>query len=328
MRGNHLRRAAVVAVSALLLSGALPAAAETGTVTGNPALPGLTADPHLTAAGGRFYLYPTTDGFPGWGGSTFSAYSSTDLVHWRNHGVILDLDKDISWADKFAWAPAMARKNGKHYFYFSGGKATGDTGKHLGVAVSDSPTGPFKDALGKPLVPAGTYGGQMIDPMVFTDDDGQSYLYWGQGGSHQVPLNPDMVSFDPAKVRTHKPQDYNEGSFVFKRKGTYYFMWSEGDTRSEDYRVAYAPGPSPLGPWTKRGVILSKRLDQGIKGTGHHSVVRAPGSDNWYIAYHRFAIPGGDGTHRETAIDRMRFNRDGSIQPVVPTLTGINPVRR
>jgi hypothetical protein len=294
---------------------------------GSPVLPGLYADPNIVVFGDTFYLYPTTDGFPGWSGTQFRAFSSKDLVTWTDHGVILDLGPDVSWADNSAWAPAIAERNGEYYFYFSGGLATGDTRKHLGVAVSDSPTGPFRDALGRPLVAAGTYSGQMIDPAVFTDDDGRPYLYWGQGTSYQVPLGGDMVSFDAAQVRSYRPSNYNEGTFVFKRNGIYYFTWSENDTRSEDYRVAYATGTSPLGPWSGRiGVILQKDTSRGILGTGHHSVVRVPGTDDWYVAYHRFAIPGGDGTHRETTIDRMFVDPDGTIRPVVPTLESVDPV--
>ncbi|MEW2398979.1 family 43 glycosylhydrolase [Streptomyces sp. NPDC046862] len=285
----------------------------------SPVLPGLNADPNIVRFGDTFYLYPTTDGFEGWSGTQFKAYSSKDLVHWKDHGVILDLGPDISWADSRAWAPTMAEKDGKYYFYFS-------ADANIGVAVSDSPTGPFKDPLGKPLLKAGQYPGQMIDPAVFTDDDGQSYLYFGNGHGYVVPLGDDMISFDASKVRDITPSGYNEGSFVIKRKGTYYFMWSENDTRDENYRVAYATGPSPTGPWTKRGVILSKRLGLGIKGTGHHSVVHVPNTDDWYIAYHRFAIPGGDGTHRETTIDKLEFDSDGLIKDVEPTLSGIDPV--
>ncbi|WP_037673483.1 family 43 glycosylhydrolase [Streptomyces griseus] len=285
----------------------------------SPVLPGLNADPNIVRFGDTFYIYPTTDGFEGWSGTQFKAYSSTDLVHWKDHGVILDLGPDVSWADSRAWAPTIAEKDGKYYFYFC-------ADANIGVAVSDSPTGPFKDALGKPLLKAGQYTGQMIDPAVFTDDDGQSYLYWGNGRAYVVPLNDDMVSFDAAKVTNITPSGYNEGSFVIKRKGTYYLMWSENDTRDENYRVAYATGPSPTGPWTKQGVILEKDLSLGIKGPGHHSVVHVPNTDDWYIAYHRFAIPGGDGTHRETTIDKLEFDSDGLIKKVVPTLTSIDPV--
>jgi GH43 family beta-xylosidase len=285
----------------------------------SPVLPGLTADPNIVRFGDTYYLYPTTDGFAGWNGTQFKAYSSKDLVHWTDHGVILDLGPDVSWADARAWAPTMTAKNGKYYFYYSA-----DT--NIGVAVSDSPTGPFTDPLGKPLIARGAFTGQMIDPAVFTDDDGQSYLYWGNGRAYVVPLNDDMVSFDASKVTDITTSGFREGSFVVKRKGTYYFMWSENDTRDENYRVAYATGSSPTGPWTKRGVILEKDLALGIKGPGHHSVVQVPGTDDWYIAYHRFAIPGGDGTHRETTIDKMEFDSDGLIKKVVPTLSSINPV--
>jgi hypothetical protein len=285
-----------------------------------PVIAGLFADPHIVNFNGRYYLYPTTDGYAGWSGTYYKAFSSTDLVNWTDHGVILDHGPDVSWADNSAWAPAVAAKNGRYYLYFSGGLASGNTAKQLGVAVSDSPTGPFRDALGRPLIGSGQYSGQMIDPMVFTDDDGQSYLYWGQGVARVVRLNSDMTSFDPAQVRVITPSGYNEASFVFKRNGVYYLMWSENDTRSEDYRVAYATGSSPLGPWTNRGVVLQKRLSAGIRGPGHHSAVRAPGTDTWYIAYHRFAVPAGDGTNRETAIDRMEFNADGTIRPITPTL--------
>jgi GH43 family beta-xylosidase len=287
----------------------------------NPVLPGLFADPHIANFGGRYYLYPTTDGYASWSGTYYKAFSSTDLVNWTDHGVILDHGPDVSWADNSAWAPAVAAKNGQYYLYFSGGLASGNTAKQLGVAVSSSPTGPFRDALGRPLVTSGQFsGGQAIDPMVFTDDNGQSYLYWGQGVARAVPLNADMISFTASQVRTITPSGYNEAPFVFKRNGTYYLMWSENDTRSEDYRVAYATGSSPLGPWTNRGVVLQKRLDAGIRGPGHHSIVRAPGTDTWYVAYHRFAVPAGNGTNRETAVDRMQFNADGTIQPIVPTL--------
>ncbi|NUT24635.1 MAG: family 43 glycosylhydrolase [Streptomyces sp.] len=285
----------------------------------SPVLPGLNADPNIVRFGNTYYLYPTTDGFEGWSGTRFKAYSSTDLVHWKDHGVILDLGPDVSWADSRAWAPTIAEKDGKYYFYFC-------ADANIGVAVSDSPTGPFKDALGKPLLKAGQFSGQMIDPAVFTDDDGQSYLYWGNGHAYAAPLNADMTSIDTSKVKDITPSGYNEGSFVIKRKGTYYFMWSENDTRDENYRVAYATGPSPTGPWTKRGVILEKDLSLGIKGPGHHSVVYVPKTDEWYIAYHRFAIPGGDGTHRETTVDKLEFDSDGLLKKVVPTLTGIDPI--
>ena len=273
------------------------------------ALPGLCADPHLAAFGGTYYLYPTTDGIAGWGATSFSCWSSKDFVHWKNEGVILDLPRDLTWAAKNAWAPAIATKNGKYYFYYSAAQS-------IGVAVADKPTGPFRDPLGKPLVAKAQFKGQMIDPMVLVDDDGAAYLYFGQGQCHVVKLNPDMVSYDPAAVIEFKPPGYNEGSFAFKRRGKYYLMWSEYDTRDPRYSVAYATAASPLGPFTKatQNPVLKGR--GVVKGAGHHSVLQVPGTDQWVIAFHRFHIPDGNGYNRETCLAPMRFDVQGNILPV------------
>ncbi|WP_328475573.1 family 43 glycosylhydrolase [Actinoplanes sp. NBC_00393] len=278
----------------------------------SPVLKGLYADPNIAYFNGRYYLYPTTDGYASWSGTRFKAFSSADLVNWTDHGTILDVGPQISWASGRAWAPTIAYRNGRYYFYFCA-----DT--NIGVVTSTSPTGPFTDPLGKPLVAAGFRSGQMIDPAVFTDDDGQSYLYWGNGSAYAVPLNADMSSFDPARVSTFGLPNFREAPFVVKRNGVYYLSYSVDDTRSENYHVEYATSTSPLGPWTHRGTILSKNLALGVKGPGHHSIVQAPGGD-WHIAYHRFAIPAGDGTNREVTVDPLRFNADGTIAPVVPTL--------
>lgn len=272
-------------------------------------LPNVYADPHIAVFDKTFYIYPTSDGFPGWKSPSFTCWSSKDLVQWKYESVILDFPKDLTWAKERAWAPAIAYKNGKYYYYFCGEG-------NIGVAVSDNPTGPFKDALGKPLVKRGLRPGQMIDPMVFVDDDGAAYLYFGQGTCSMVKLKDDMISYDTSKITSFKPPGYNEGSFVIKRNGKYYLMWSEFDTRDPRYSVAYATSDSPLGPFVKaenRPVLKGKGV---IKGAGHHSVVKIPGKDEWYIAYHRFKIPDGDGYHRETCISRMRFDKDGNIMPV------------
>jgi beta-xylosidase len=290
-------------------------------VMNSPVLPGYNADPNIVRFGDTYYIYATTDGFPGWSGTTFKTWSSKDLLHWTEHPTILDLGPDVSWADGRAWAPAAIEKNGKYYLYFC-------ADAKIGVAVADSPTGPFTDAIGKPLIAANPNGGQAIDPAVFTDDDGQSYLYWGNGEAYVVPLNADMTSFDPAKIKHITGlTGFREGSFMVKRGGTYYLSWSIDDTGSENYRVGYATATSPmLDGLVNRGEILTKDTTLGILGTGHHSMIQVPGTDDWYIVYHRFAIPGGDGTHREVTIDRMYFNADGTIAKVVPTLGSIPPL--
>lgn len=275
-----------------------------------PALPGVNADPHIAVFGNTFYLYPTTDGFEGWGSKSFQAWSSKDLLNWTNEGVILDLPRDLRWADRNAWAPAIATKNGKYYFYFS-------AAQNVGVAVANSPKGPFKDPIGKPLVAKADFQRmQAIDPMVFVDADGAAYLYWGQGRCKAVKLNEDMVSFDTNQVRDITPPGYNEGPFVHKRNGTYYLSWSEFDTRDPRYSVAYATSASPLGPYKKAAQNPILRQSGPIKGAGHHSIVQVPGKDEWVIAYHRFRIPDGNGYNRETCLSPLRYAEDGGILPV------------
>lgn len=304
----------------------------------NPALKGLYADPEILYSHktNKYYIYPTSDGFDGWSGTYFKTFSSTDLVNWKDEGIILDLKKDVSWANRNAWAPTIAEKmiNGKYkYFYYF------CAAQKIGVAVSDSPTGPFKDS-GKPLIdklPAGIKGGQQIDPDVFTDPKtGISYLYWGNGYMTGAVLNKDMISIDTTTIKVLTPDtSFREGTEVFYRKGKYYFMWSEDDTRSENYRVRYGTSTSPLGKIEipANNLVLAKDADNAIYGTGHNCVIQIPGKDEWYIIYHRFNRPKGitmgdaAGYNREVCIDKLEFNSDGSVKRVVPTVKGIAPVK-
>ncbi len=280
-------------------------------------VPGYFADPALVIVDGRYYLYPTTDGIEQWGASSFRAFSSADLLDWTDHGVILTLGRDVAWASGHAWAPAVAARGGRYFLYF-----TADAGR-IGVASADSPLGPFRD-LGRPLITDGQFAGRAIDPSVFTDLDGAAYLYWGNGVAHGVRLDPDMISFDSSKVVSWTPAGFREAAHVHARAGVYYLSWSVDDARDENYHVRYATGHGPLGPWTDRGVLLAKAADRGILATGHHCVLRVPGADEWIIAYHRFAIPGGDGFHREIAFDHLRHRWDGAIDQVIP---GTAPLR-
>jgi beta-xylosidase len=272
------------------------------------------ADPCLVEFDGRFWLYPTTDGLPAWSSHSFRAYSSDDLVSWIDHGTVLQLGTDVAWASARAWAPAVVASHGRYYLYFS-------ADHNIGVAVGETPAGPFRD-LGRPLVPAGAYPGQMIDPAVFVDLDGTPYLYWGNGMAYGVPLNADMTSFNSQDVVSWHPGEFCEAAWVHWENGVYYLTWSESDTRSEDYRVAYATGSSPLGPWRERGGLLGKRPEMGIFATGHHSIAQDPVTCEWYIAYHRFALNGGDGFHREVVIDRLHHSPFFTLT-TTPTLRGV-----
>lgn len=300
----------------------------------NPVLNGLYADPeiiyvHKTK---KYYIYPTSDGFTNWSGTYFKTFSSSDLVTWKDEGVILDLEKDVSWADENAWTPTAIEKeiNGEYqYFYYF------TAAKKIGVAVSNNPTGPFKDS-GKPIVgtkPEGVNRGQEIDPDVFTDPvSGNSYLYWGNGYMAVVELNDDMTSVKENTLKIITPDGtFREGTEVFYRNGIYYFLWSENDTRSPDYRIRYATSNSPIGPLNipENNLILEKRPEEGIYGTGHNSVIQMPDTDTWHIVYHRFTRPDGinmgraAGFNREVCIDKLEFNEDGSNKPVIPTVSGI-----
>ena len=234
---------------------------------------------------------------------------------------------DVPWAAYAVWAPSAIEVKGRYYLFFGANDVhPGEIGG-LGVAVSDRPGGPFKDALGHPLIGTIENGAQPIDPFVFKDDDGQIYLFYGGWGHcNVVRLSPDLTRVEPFRDgTTYKeitPPGYVEGSFMIKRRGIYYLMWSEGGWTGPDYRVAYAMGKSPLGPFTPKGTILAQDF-RIATGAGHHSVVNVPGTDDWYIVYHRRPLGDGNGDHRQLAIDRMRFNPDGTIAPVVMTNTGV-----
>lgn len=310
---------------------------ELGDIPANPVLPGFHADPEILYAEQTqtYYIYSTTDGHPGWGGWYFTVFSSKDLKNWKEEGVMLDVKSDqVPWAKGNAWAPCIEEKKVRggyrYYFYYSAHPNDGNS-KQIGVAVSDSPTGPFKD-LGHPIVtesPAG--GGQQIDVDVFTDPvSGKSYLYWGNGYMAGAELSKDMLSVKKKTIRVLTPkggtlQDYayREAPYVFYRNGLYYFLWSVDDTGSPNYHVAYGTSTSPLGPVrvAEQPVVLIQRPEKHIYGPAHNSVIQLPGTDEWRIVYHRINrhfLKNAPGIHREVCIDKLEFNEDGSICPVEP----------
>lgn len=322
----------------------------------NPAISGLYADPDIDIFDGKYYIYPTTDGFTGWNTQKFHVFSSEDMVSWKDEGVILDLSAgDVAWADTkncYAWAPAIEQKNGKYYFYFCGrDKSTNQ--QAIGVAVADSPTGPFT-AKAEPLMTkqacqdAGGQLTQVIDPAIYTDEEsGDSYMLFGNGrnGYNIVKLNDDMVSWD-ADTMYHYPNElfvgYRESIHVFKKDGKYHFTWSCNDTGEDTYSINYAvadtlyPEKNEDGTWgtftaKNRGTILYKVPENDILGTGHHCFVKLPNREEYYIAYARFRTPlseyPGDkdvkGCHREICLEPVTFDENGYIEPITPTLEGI-----
>lgn len=277
-----------------------------------PALDGFTADPAIRRFGDAYYLYPTSDK-PNWQTTDFSVWSSKNLVDWKKEGMILDVAHDLKWAKIQAWAPDVIERNGTYFMYFC---AEGN----IGVATSKSPKGPFVDALGKPLLTKGSgIQTNTIDPYPFIDSDGQAYLYYGNGKLlNVVKLKADMITVDGPR-QTIELKDHREGPVVFKRNGKYYFMWSIDDARSPNYRVGWGIADSPLGPVKSpdQGFIVLQRNGVAV-GTAHHSVVNVPGTDRWYVAYHRHALPVGGGYQRQTMLSRMEFAADGSIKPMDP----------
>ncbi|AEU37327.1 glycoside hydrolase family 43 [Granulicella mallensis MP5ACTX8] len=262
--------------------------------------------------------------------TSLDAFSSPDLVHWTKHKDVLDI-RNVSWAAYAIWAPTAIHLNGKYYLFF----AANDIQKSdtflggIGVAVSDQPGGPFVDALGKPLIGEFHNGAQPIDPMVYKDDDGSIYFYYGgQGHCNVARLSPDLKSVIPMKdgsmYKEITPGNYVEGPFMIKRKGVYYFMWSEGDWGDSSYGVAYGKSNSPTGPFERIGKILG--TDPAIaNGPGHHSVVQIPGTDDWYIVYHRHPLGTTGPNERVMAIDSMHFDAEGNIETVKMTKEGPKP---
>ncbi|HEY9063088.1 MAG TPA: family 43 glycosylhydrolase [Pseudobacteroides sp.] len=284
-----------------------------------------TADPAPMVYNGTCYLYTTHDedtiinNF--FTMNDWRCYSSKDMVNWTDHGSPLAYT-DFSWSNGKAWAGQVVERNGKFYFYVPLSKKAG--GEAIGVAVSNSPTGPFSDPIGKPLVSTG-YGD--IDPTVYIDSDGQAYLYWGNPNLWYVKLNPDMVSCSgsPTKINlttasfgvrsnTDRPTSYEEGPWFYKRNNLYYMVFAAGPISEH---IAYSTSTSPTGPWSYRGKIMPT---QGGSFTNHPGVVEYKG--NAYFFYHNADLPGGGGFHRSVCVEQFKYNSDGTFPTINMTKNG------
>lgn len=323
----RFRVIACLPCAAVLAAVVLPACTTTSEPAraGNPVVEGWYADPEGVVFDERYWIYPTYSAeyerqvF-------FDAFSSPDLVHWTKHARILDTTA-VAWAWRAMWAPAAIEKDGKYYLFFAANDIQSDEEPGgIGVAVADRPEGPFEDYLGRPLIDTFYNGAQPIDQFVFRDGDQYYILYGGWRHANIARLKDDFTGLIPFEdgslVREITPEGYVEGPFMLKRDGRYYFMWSEGSWTGDDYRVAYGIADSPFGPFERIGTILEQ--DPLIAtGAGHHSVIQVPGTDEWYIVYHRRPIPTQGPNHRVTAIDRMFFNSDGTIRAVRMTNEGV-----
>jgi arabinoxylan arabinofuranohydrolase len=301
----------LILFGALTMSAPLPAAV----VKGKPLLPDFHADPSAREFHGKYYLYCTHDLATNneWHSEDFHAFSSTDLAHWKDEGIIFS-KKDVAWANVYLWAPDCIERNGRYYLYYGateGGPIT------IGVAVSDSPAGPFKDPLGHPLVAHGENpGGRSMDPCIFIDDDGQAYLYIG-GGEHfaVVKLKSDMITRDGPIIPLNI-KDGGEGPWVHKRDGLYYMSYPTGTYAgpSQNQVMMYSTATNPLGPWQPRGPIL---LDNG-GGNVHGSIAKF--GSQWYLFYH---VEGLSIHQRRACAEYLYYNEDGTIKPIVMTAEGV-----
>ena len=291
-----------------------------------------TADPAPVIINGKVYLYTghDEDKATWFVMKDWRCYSTTDMVNWTDEGSPLSI-KDFSWAEKDAWAGQVIEREGKFYYYVP--MTQRGVGMSVGVGVADSPMGPFRDALGHPLVHTGVGD---IDPTVFIDNDGQAYLYWGNPQLFYVKLNKDMISYDPkvgiVKValteasfgkRTgdaHRDTLYEEGPWFYRRGRLYYMVNAAGGIPEF---ITYSTSPSPTGPWTYRGVIMPNRLPQ-LAFTNHPGVLDYKGHS--YFFYHNQALPGGGGFDRSVCIEEFKYNPDGSFPTILPTKEGPAPV--
>ena len=294
--------------------------------SGNPIFEGWYADPEGIIYGDKYWIYPTwSDVYENQ--VFFDCFSSKDLVNWTKHSAILDT-AEVKWAKKAMWAPGVISKDGKYYLFFSANDVhEGEIGG-IGVSVSDRPEGPYKDLLGKPLINEIVNGAQPIDQFIYHDPDSDAYYmyYGGWGHCNMVRLNDDftgLVPFEDGTIyKEVTPENYVEGPFMFKKDGKYYFMWSEGGWGGPDYSVAYAIADSPFGPFNRIGKILQQD-EKVATGAGHHSIMHVPGSEDYYIVYHRRPLNDDARDHRATCIDKMTFDKDGFINLVKITFEGV-----
>ncbi|WP_308991141.1 family 43 glycosylhydrolase [Mariniflexile litorale] len=293
---------------------------KTKVTISNPVVKGDYADPSIVKYQGKFYIYATKDP---WGGEDLAVMESTDFKNWEQ--------KVIDWPTKTictsptsngskVWAPSVIQaKNGKFYMYVS-------VGSEVWVGVSEHPLGPWKNAKSDntPLIKGNMFPKyHMIDAEAFIDDDGQAYLYWGSGlnwvNGHcfVVKLADDMVSFNEEEIKDITPPNYFEAPIMVKNNNKYYLMYSDGKCTTETYKVRYAVGDTPYGPWVEgvESPILTTSKDKTTLGPGHHTVFKEAGQ--LYMLYHRIT-DNKDELFRELAIDSLNFNSSAVIDKITP----------
>ncbi|MDN5289386.1 MAG: glycoside hydrolase [Mucilaginibacter sp.] len=294
--------------------------------TGNPIIRHMfTADPAAMVYKDKVYLYTghdeATTGENGYVMHNWTCFSSTDMVNWTEHASPLNV-KDFSWAKADAWASQVIERNGQFYWYVAVEHAT-IPGKAIGVAVADSPTGPFKDARGTALVAndmtkAIKHSWDDIDPTVIIDKDGQAYLFWGNGICYYAKLKSNMTELD-GPIKTITLPHYTEAPWVHQRNGWYYLSYAYEFPE----KIAYAMSRSINGPWVYKGIINELA---GNSNTNHQAIIDFKGKT--YFIYHNGALAADAGSfHRSVCIDYLYYNADGTIKRVIMTSEGVKPAK-
>ncbi len=280
----------------------------------NPIIDAVAGDPFILRDSDMYYMVDTNEG--GWTADTFDLYRSADLENWEGPIKILDL-KDISWADSMAWGPCLLKKDGYYYFTFAADQM-------IGIAVAEKPEGPYRDILGRPLLEKNSRGIQTIEPCLFADDDGRTYLYYGQGKCYaqEIVITPESAEFIGPVVcisdefyyqRSLRPENfdvtlYNEATDVVKVRGRYLMSWTVYDVRDTRYSVRYAWADDPLGPFI---MPVGDDLDNFLlKGSGTSWGTGGSGmftdrDGRLMIVYHRRKYP-FEGYHREICLDEVQ----------------------
>ena len=316
-----------------------------------------TSDPAPLVVGDRMYVYTghDEDGADFFWMQEWRVYSSDDMVNWLDHGSPLALES-FSWADDRAWASQCIERNGKFYWYICAHSRLSN-GMAIGVAVSDTPYGPFRDAIGKPLYENGSW--DHIDPTVMIDDDGQAWLMWGNPQVYYCKLNEDMVSINgevgkldmteeafggPIMSKREKGKQYKdsyvEGPWMMKAprlasegtkakgkakeaisgaRGAYYLLYAAGGVPEH---ISYSKADRPEGPWTYVGEIMP--LCDTKSFTNHCGVADFKGHS--YFFYHTGKLPGGGGFGRSVAVEEFKYNADGSFPTIMPTDESVRPL--
>ena len=295
-----------------------------------------TSDPAPMVHNGTMYVYTghDEDNADFFWMQEWRVYSTNDMVNWQDHGSPLALES-FSWADDRAWASQCIERDGKFYWYICAHSRLSN-GMAIGVAVSDTPTGPFRDAIGKPLFENGSW--DHIDPTVLIDDDGQAWLMWGNPQCYYLKLNRDMISYSgelgkldmteeafggPMMNQRKKGKKYKdsyvEGPWLTKRKGTYQLLYAAGGVPEH---ISYSTASSPTGPWKYAGEIMP--LSDTNSFTNHCGVADYKGHS--YFFYHTGKLPNGGGFGRSVAVEEFKYNADGSFPTILPTEEGVKPV--